>query len=103
MTEAATTPQLSLSELSDGLAKLQLTRRYYADAVRFIHQIHTAIPTLCQLLASTTKSEVIEAIEFFETAYIYTRIYPTFPLSHSLPLFRPPSPPSLSFFFLSFL
>ncbi len=68
MTEASGAPQLSSS---DELLKLQMTRRYYADAVRFIHQIYTAIPTLCQLLASTTKSEVIEAIEFFETAQLY--------------------------------
>src|SRR5215208_6507177 len=67
MTETAA----AQSSLSDELVRLHMTRRYYADAVRFIHQIHTAIPTLCQLLASTTKSEVIEAIEFFETAYIY--------------------------------
>src|SRR6266511_3168348 len=55
----------------DDFTRLQLTRRYYADAVRFINQIHTAIPTLCQLLASTTKSEVLEAIIFFETAHMY--------------------------------
>ncbi|CAJ0648167.1 14849_t:CDS:10 [Entrophospora sp. SA101] len=55
----------------DDFARLQLTRRYYADAIRFINQIHTAIPTLCQLLASTTKSEVLETIVFFETAHTY--------------------------------
>ncbi|RHZ79040.1 hypothetical protein Glove_152g93 [Diversispora epigaea] len=53
------------------LARLQFTRRYYVDAVRFIHQINTAIPTLCQLLASTLKSEVIEVIDFFVTAHTY--------------------------------
>jgi condensin complex subunit 1 len=68
MTETAAAPRLSSS---DELVKLHMTKRYYADAVRFIHQIHTAIPTLCQLLASTTKTEVIETIEFFETAYLY--------------------------------
>ncbi|CAG8519321.1 961_t:CDS:10 [Funneliformis caledonium] len=68
MAEAAVAPHLSSS---DELMKLQMTRRYYADAVRFIHQIYTAIPTLCQLLGSTTKTEVIEAIEFFETAQLY--------------------------------
>ncbi|CAG8517034.1 9868_t:CDS:10 [Cetraspora pellucida] len=56
---------------ADEIMRLQLTRRYYADAVRFIHQVHTAIPTLCQLLGSTTKSEVLEAMEFFVTAYTY--------------------------------
>ncbi|CAI2182996.1 11563_t:CDS:10 [Funneliformis geosporum] len=68
MTEVAVAPHLSSS---DELEKLQMTKRYYADAVRFIHQIYTAIPTICQLLASTTKTEVIEAIEFFETAQLY--------------------------------
>ena len=68
MTDIAAAPRLSSS---DELVKLHMTKRYYADAVRFIHQIHTAIPTLCQLLASTTKTEVIEAIEFFETAQLY--------------------------------
>ncbi|CAG8544327.1 22071_t:CDS:10 [Dentiscutata erythropus] len=56
---------------ADEIMRLQLTRRYYSDAVRFIHQVHTAIPTLCQLLGSTTKSEVLEAMEFFVTAYTY--------------------------------
>ncbi|CAB4424236.1 unnamed protein product [Rhizophagus irregularis] len=68
MMEATATPQLSSS---DEIMKLHLIKRFNADAVRFIHQIHTAIPTLCQLLASTTKSEVIEGIEFFETAQLY--------------------------------
>ncbi|CAG8557907.1 14373_t:CDS:10 [Ambispora leptoticha] len=56
---------------NDVLTKLQLTKRFYADAVRFIHQIHTAIPTLCVLLASTNKAEVLEAIEFFVAAHTY--------------------------------
>jgi condensin complex subunit 1 len=68
MMESTLTPQLPSS---DEIVKLQLIKRFNADAVRFIHQIHTAIPTLCQLLASTTKSEVIEVIEFFETAQLY--------------------------------
>ncbi|CAG8579451.1 5283_t:CDS:10 [Ambispora gerdemannii] len=56
---------------NDAFTKLQLTKRFYADAVRFIHQIHTAIPTLCVLLASTNKAEVLEAIEFFVAAHTY--------------------------------
>ncbi|RIA97299.1 condensin complex subunit 1 [Glomus cerebriforme] len=70
MTEAIAASRLSLSP-SEELMKLHMTKRYYADAIRFIHQIDTAIPTICQLLGSTTKSEVIEAIEFFETAQLY--------------------------------
>ncbi|RIB02109.1 non-SMC mitotic condensation complex subunit 1-domain-containing protein [Gigaspora rosea] len=66
-------PDLSNQQNSsaDEIMKLQLTRRYYSDAVRFIHQVYTAVPTLCQLLGSTTKSEVLETMEFFVTAYTY--------------------------------
>ncbi|RIB15151.1 non-SMC mitotic condensation complex subunit 1 [Gigaspora rosea] len=66
-------PDLSNQQNSSAneIMRLQLTRRYYSDAVRFIHQIHTAVPTLCQLLGSTTKSEVLETMEFFVTAYTY--------------------------------
>ncbi|CAG8496875.1 6175_t:CDS:2, partial [Acaulospora morrowiae] len=66
--EAEETPQTSLHM---ELTKLQITRRYYTDAVCFIHQIHTAILTLCQLLVSMIKSEILEAIDFFVTAYTY--------------------------------
>ncbi|WVQ81007.1 hypothetical protein IAT38_003114 [Cryptococcus sp. DSM 104549] len=50
---------------------LRLTKKYYADALRFINQIESAIPTLCQLLVSTTKTEVLEAMRFFRVAYEY--------------------------------
>ena len=53
------------------ITKLRLTKKYYTDALRFINQIEAAIPTLCQLLVSTTKSEVLEAMRFFRTAYEY--------------------------------
>lgn len=53
------------------VTKLRLTKKYYADALRFINQIESAIPTLCQLLVSTTKTEVLEAMRFFRTAYEY--------------------------------
>ncbi|KAF2457530.1 condensin [Lineolata rhizophorae] len=55
-TEAAT---------SEMMNKLQLTRRYYLEAVRFIDVIHEASPTVTQLLSSKNKSEVIEAMDFF--------------------------------------
>ncbi|KAI9686719.1 MAG: Condensin complex subunit [Bathelium mastoideum] len=54
--EAATT---------EALNKLQLTRRYYTEAIRFIEVIHDASPIVTQLLASKNKSEVIEAMDFF--------------------------------------
>nr|XP_019006310.1 condensin complex subunit 1 [Kwoniella mangroviensis CBS 8507]OCF69771.1 condensin complex subunit 1 [Kwoniella mangroviensis CBS 8507] len=51
--------------------KLRLTKKYYSDALKFINQLEGAIPTLCQLLVSTTKTEVLEAMRFFRIAYEY--------------------------------
>ncbi|KAG0004923.1 Condensin complex subunit [Entomortierella chlamydospora] len=48
-----------------------LQQRYYADAIRFIHLLHSAIPVMCEILASTMKLEVIEAMEFFVTIHRY--------------------------------
>ena len=45
--------------------KLQLTKRYYSEALRFIEVIDEASPTVIQLLSSKNKSEVIEAMDFF--------------------------------------
>ena len=69
------------AKTSEALARLQLTRRYYLEALSFIDVIHKASPTICQLLSSKNKSEVIEAMEFFvmidayklETARVGTR------------------------------
>ncbi|KAK9712483.1 condensin complex non-SMC subunit Cnd1, variant 2 [Basidiobolus ranarum] len=53
------------------MIQLQLKQRYYADALLFINRIHEAMPTLCQLLGSTNKAEVMETIDFFVTAHRY--------------------------------
>jgi condensin complex subunit 1 len=55
----------------DKLLKLRLTQRYYSDALAFIGQIERAIPIIAQLIASTVKSEVLEAMDFFKTAHEY--------------------------------
>ncbi|KAL8943261.1 MAG: hypothetical protein Q9216_001172 [Gyalolechia sp. 2 TL-2023] len=54
--DAATTEMMS---------RLQLTRKYYSEAIRFIEVLHDATPVVCQLLSSKNKSEVIEAMDFF--------------------------------------
>ena len=51
--------------------RLRLTKKYYSDALKFINQLEKAIPQLCTLLVSTTKSEVLESMKFFRTAYEY--------------------------------
>jgi condensin complex subunit 1 len=55
-TEAATAEMLN---------KLQLTKRYYTEALKFIEVLHSASSSVCQLLSSKNKSEVIEAMDFF--------------------------------------
>ncbi|KAI9837860.1 MAG: hypothetical protein M1819_006794 [Sarea resinae] len=50
---------------SEAMSRLQLTRRYYVEAIRFIETLHKASGIICQLLSSKNKSEVIEAMDFF--------------------------------------
>lgn len=50
---------------SELLARLQLTRKYYLEAIRFIEVLDNATPVVCQLLAAKNKSEVIEAMDYF--------------------------------------
>lgn len=54
--------QAATSEL---LTRLQLTRKYYNEAIRFIEVLHSGSTTVTQLLSSRNKSEVIEAMDFF--------------------------------------
>ena len=55
--EAAATSEL--------LGRLQLTRKYYCEAIRFIEALHVASDNVSQLLSSKNKSEVIEAMDFY--------------------------------------
>ncbi|PGH00467.1 condensin complex subunit 1 [Blastomyces parvus] len=50
---------------SELLARLQLTRKYYLEAIQFIEVLHHASQIVSQLLSSRNKSEVIEAMDFF--------------------------------------
>lgn len=50
---------------AETMNRLQLTRKYYSEAIRFTEVLHDAAPVVCQLLSSKNKSEVIEAMDFF--------------------------------------
>ncbi|ERF70955.1 hypothetical protein EPUS_06740 [Endocarpon pusillum Z07020] len=50
---------------SEAIGKLQLTKKYYTEALRFIESVHEASEIVCQLLSARNKSEVIEAMDFF--------------------------------------
>lgn len=56
---------------SEAMEKLTLTRRYYSEALKFIDVLHDATGTICKLLGSRNKSEVIEAIDYFEIGDAY--------------------------------
>ena len=56
---------------SEDVSRLQLTRRYYLEALKFIDTIHEASETVGQLLSAKGKSEVIEAMDFFKTLDIH--------------------------------
>jgi condensin complex subunit 1 len=56
---------------SEAISKLSLTRRYYVEALKFIEVLHDATATICQLLGSKNKSEVIEAMDYFKIGDAY--------------------------------
>ncbi|BGP48178.1 condensin complex non-SMC subunit Cnd1 [Rhodotorula kratochvilovae] len=55
----------------DTLQRLRLTKAYYVDALAFIDALEGAMDTVTELLASSVKSEVLEAIEFCRVAKEY--------------------------------
>jgi condensin complex subunit 1 len=70
--EALTSEQAALAALDGNeMLSLKLRKKYYSEALNFIHQIESAIPIAGQLLGSTHKSEVLEAMEFFRIIHEY--------------------------------
>ncbi|KDQ52062.1 hypothetical protein JAAARDRAFT_62069 [Jaapia argillacea MUCL 33604] len=69
---AALSEEAALAALeSDEVLHLRLKKKYYAEALNFIRQIEGAMDVLGQLLGSTNKLEVLEAMEFFRVAKEY--------------------------------
>jgi condensin complex subunit 1 len=69
---ALTDEQAALAALeSNQILHLKLRKKYYAEALNFIKQIEDAMPQLCELLGSTSKLEVLEAMDFFRVAFEY--------------------------------
>ncbi|KAI1863405.1 hypothetical protein JX265_008798 [Neoarthrinium moseri] len=56
---------------SEAIEKLTLTKRYYTDALKFIDVLQESTSTVCQLLGSKNKSEVIEAMDYLEIGNAY--------------------------------
>lgn len=56
---------------AEKMQQLTLMKKFHTDAIKFIQQIHSAVPIICQLLSSKSKQEVLEAMDFLVTAYEY--------------------------------
>ena len=64
--------QLMVAEMEGSkIQQLKLKRKYYADALELIRWLDDAAPKLCDLLASPSKAEVLEAMEYFRVAWEY--------------------------------
>ena len=53
------------------MVHLKLRKRYYAEALDFIRWLEQGSETLGELLGSTHKTEVLEAMEYFRVSYEY--------------------------------
>ncbi|POW12989.1 hypothetical protein PSHT_07936 [Puccinia striiformis] len=72
MDAAAVDQQAALSNYDpDVLMKITAHKKIYSDAIQFIQILQSAAPSIEKLLASKVKSEVLEAIYFFKTAWNY--------------------------------
>lgn len=64
-------PSVATTVSPEKLQQLVLMRTFHIDAVRFIEQIHAAIPIIAQLLSSKSKAEVLESMDFLVVGYNY--------------------------------
>ncbi|KAI6126776.1 non-SMC mitotic condensation complex subunit 1-domain-containing protein [Pisolithus sp. B1] len=69
---AITSEQEALAALESNEALyLRLRKKYYTEALVFIRMIEGSMEVITQLLASTNKAEVLEAMEFFRVTHVY--------------------------------
>ncbi|KAG6852317.1 hypothetical protein C0991_000953 [Blastosporella zonata] len=69
---ALSSEQEALAALEgDKILQLRLKKKYYAEALNFIRQIEGSMEIMGELLGSTHKSEVLEAIDFFRVSHEY--------------------------------
>ncbi|KAF8137642.1 non-SMC mitotic condensation complex subunit 1-domain-containing protein [Boletus edulis] len=69
---AMTSEQEALAALeSNEVLHLRLRKKYYSEALSFIKTIESSIDSVIQLLGSTNKAEVLEAMEFFRVTSQY--------------------------------
>ena len=70
--EALQNEAVAVAALQDGqLQQMRLKRKYYAECLNFIRQIEGGMKIIEDLLASNSKAEVLEAMEFFRVVHEY--------------------------------
>lgn len=62
---------IAASETSETINRLQLTLKYYTEAITFITKVHEGIGYAQQLLNSKNKSEIIDSMDLFVLADAY--------------------------------
>jgi len=71
--EARKTPDPSLSQsqnqTQDELSKQRMLVQYLTDSVKFSKIIHKSLPIVAQLLGSKQSTDILEAIDFFVSAF----------------------------------
>lgn len=86
----STMPQAQpLEDTAEDIAaftRLKLTKRYIADALEFIRSVESSMGVMGDLLGSTSKAEVLEAIEFFKVAHEYQMSGASVSSSPSIPI-----------------
>ncbi|CDZ96307.1 mitotic chromosome condensation-related protein [Phaffia rhodozyma] len=70
LTSSAPAAPMTMAETAQ-LTQLRLMKKYHVDALKFIRQIELAMPKLKDLLVSTGRAEVLEAMDFFKLAHEY--------------------------------
>ncbi|KAI8073076.1 non-SMC mitotic condensation complex subunit 1-domain-containing protein [Gongronella butleri] len=55
----------------ENMQQLKFMQKFLADAVEFIKQLEACMPHINQFLSSKSKLEVVEAMDFYMTAYLY--------------------------------
>jgi condensin complex subunit 1 len=74
--------KMNMSKADDGRPRLppvdnnlvireRMSHDYHSEALKFILQVEEAIPKLNELLTSTGRAEVLEAMDFFKVAHEY--------------------------------
>lgn len=64
-------PAISKSDEPEMIDRLNLTLKYYKEAINFIEKIHKGIETIELLLFSKNKNEIIESMDFFVLSDAY--------------------------------